>query len=245
MDFTYDAYKNLIFLLRENGYEITDYLNCDKYEKCAILRHDIDNDLNKALTLAKIEQEIGVKSTYFVLLATQFYNIAEKECKEKVLKIKELGHNIGLHFDEQNYEHCDVESKIEFEAEIMSNILGIQIKTVSMHRPSRNTLVANYELNGTLINSYGSKFFDNFKYISDSRHCWHEDVKTIVKSNKYPRLQILTHAIWYDDINYTIEETIGNYIRCGNCDRYDAMAKNITDLESIIPKEKCGFEVCK
>ena len=200
------------------------------------LRHDIDNDLDKALKLAKLEKQLGVKSTYFVLLSTQFYNIAAKECRNKVLKIKSLGHDIGLHFDEMNYDDCNIEDNIILESKIMSSILGLQIGCVSMHRPSKETLDADYHLRGMLINSYGSKFFNDYKYVSDSRRRWREDVKTIIEANRFNKLHILTHAFWYNDNEKTIRQELEEYINIGNIHRYNIMKDNITDLESILPK---------
>ena len=77
MDFTYTAYKGLIHSLLQNGYQISTYKDWQTTSKCAILRHDIDNDIEKALTLAEIEKSAwgGVKSTFFVLVTSDFYNI--------------------------------------------------------------------------------------------------------------------------------------------------------------------------
>ena len=49
MDFTYNAYKNLIERLRDNKYNVTNYKNYSNYDKCAILRHDIDYSVDNAL----------------------------------------------------------------------------------------------------------------------------------------------------------------------------------------------------
>ena len=43
-----------------------------------------------------------------------------------------------------------------------------------------------------MINSYSKEFFQNFKYVSDSRMKWREDVMKYVKEKQYPRMQILT-----------------------------------------------------
>ena len=104
MNFTYGAYKEMLNSLRDHGYKFADYINCDDYERCVILRHDIDDSVECALKMAQIEAAEKVKSTYFVLLTSEFYNVASKANKEKILEIKELGHDIGLHFDELNYE---------------------------------------------------------------------------------------------------------------------------------------------
>ena len=155
MKFTYEAYTKLVNNLKEKGYEISDYTSCDKHEKVAILRHDIDNSLEKAIALAKLEQKLEVSSTYFVLLTSTFYNIFNNETRDKILEIHKMGHNIGLHFDELNYNINDddlygekIKEYIKKEISIMANWLGIDICAVSMHRPSSKTLQANYNLGG-------------------------------------------------------------------------------------------------
>lgn len=237
MEFTYSAYKSLISLLKDSGYAFTDYKEYKHYNKCVILRHDIDNSIDRALEIAKIEAAKGVKSTYFVLLATRFYNVAEKEYRNKVLEIKRLGHDIGLHFDELNYpKDVEVEEQILLEADLLGKILQTKIESVSMHRPSAKTLNANYTLKGKLINSYGEEFFKGFKYISDSRRRWREDPIETIRSDRYPRLHILTHPFWYHREEMPIEETVKQFVMAAREERYQALSENITGLESIMPK---------
>ena len=78
MYFTYKAYKKLIETLKSNNYSLTDYHSDDIFKKSVILRHDVDNSLEKALAFAQYEQQFRVKSTYFVLLTSNFYNIASQ-----------------------------------------------------------------------------------------------------------------------------------------------------------------------
>lgn len=49
MKFIYEAYAQMLGNLQSHGYHIVGYDNWDDYEKCVILRHDIDNSLKKAL----------------------------------------------------------------------------------------------------------------------------------------------------------------------------------------------------
>ena len=78
MEFTYASYKNMLHLLREEGYVITDYHECNSYheEDIVILRHDIDCSIEKAVKMAELENGMGVCSTYFVLVSSEFYNVA-------------------------------------------------------------------------------------------------------------------------------------------------------------------------
>lgn len=125
MEFTVEAYKHLIKALIENGYTITGYDNYEGYEKAAILRHDIDMDIQKALEMARLEFELGVRSTYYVLLSSDLYNALSKNSIAYLKEILSLGHWVGLHFDEKKYEATDnVVEKIEQEIDTLEIYLG-------------------------------------------------------------------------------------------------------------------------
>ena len=234
MQFTFQGYSDLVDVLRDSGYSFADYHNYADFSRCVILRHDIDNSIEKAIELAELEHKLDVKSTYFVLLTSDFYNPCSKKSLEGLRHIQQLGHEIGLHFDEMTYEgSVDVVSAIKREAKILSGIIETPITTVSMHRPSQDTLDANYDLY-PMVNSYGKTFFNEFKYLSDSRRRWREPVLDIIKSGEYNRLHILTHAIWYQEKEETIHDTIKRFVISANKERYLQEAENIKDIESIL-----------
>jgi hypothetical protein len=234
MEFTYKGYEILVNALKEKSYVFADYHDYERYSRCVILRHDIDNSIEKAVELAALERELGVKSTYFTLVTSDFYNPGSKKNIEGLRKIQSLGHEIGLHFDEMAYDGVDdVVGTIKKESKLLSDILGTTISTVSMHRPSQKTLEANYEIPG-MINSYGKTFFNDFKYLSDSRRRWREPVLDIINSGQYDRLHILTHAIWYNDIEMDIHNTIKDFVTSANQERYYQEKENIKDIESIL-----------
>lgn len=244
MEFTYAAYRRLLSLLRERGYAFRDYHSYGDAPRCVILRHDIDYSLDQAVKLAELESEAGVCSTWFVLLRTDFYNAASKAGQEALRRIQSLGHEIGLHFDEAAYEPAlepdEVTQRIIKECELLFALLGGTshrgASCVSMHRPSKATLDADYQIPG-IVNTYGKEFFHDFKYLSDSRRRWREPVEDIVRSGKYDRLHILTHAFWYHEVEEDISQTVESFIRSANRERYRQMAENITDLASILGEE--------
>ena len=239
MNFTYSDYRKLIVLLWDNGYTFANYHNFEKHKRCIIMRHDVDNSLSQAVRLAELEKECGVQSTFFVLLRTDFYNAASASAQKILHRILELGHEIGLHFDEMAYDGGsgeDMIRRILWEKEMLSALLGTEVTTVSMHRPSKTTLDANWQIPG-MVNSYGEMFFHSFKYLSDSRRRWREPVENIICAGEYDRLHILTHPFWYHDEEKTITESVEAFIRSARHERYLQMAENITDIDSIIKEE--------
>jgi hypothetical protein len=61
------------------------------------LRHDVDHNLDHALLFAEWEHERGYRATYFVLHTAWYY--AEPDLEEKLHRLVELGHEVGLHHD--------------------------------------------------------------------------------------------------------------------------------------------------
>ena len=241
VEFTYSAYKNLMNLLQTGGYRVCSYHNWQDAARCVILRHDIDSSLDQALELARVEQKLGLSSTYFVLLSSDFYNVASRSSRDKLRALREMGHEVGLHFDEKAYPEgttAETTARILKERDILSALLETPVTTVSMHRPSQATLEADLVIPG-MINSYGRTFFHDFKYLSDSRRRWREPVEEIIRSGEYDRLHILTHAFWYHEADESITETVSAFIRSANAERYGQMQENITDLASIVMRDRC------
>ena len=233
MEFTYSFYSQLINSIRENDYQVCSYHNYEQFNKPCILRHDVDNSLEKALEFAKLESELGVVSTYFILLSTDFYNISSRRSLDIINEIKSLGHDVGLHFDELKYDdNVDVVSAIKQECKIMSLILDTDINSVSMHRPSKKTLDASYKIDG-IVNSYDKIFFNDFKYISDSRRNWRENPFEAISEN-HNKLHILTHSFWYNEKDININDRVSNFVNNANNERYLSMKENIRDLNEIM-----------
>lgn len=240
MKFTYQGYRDLLALLRERGYAFQNYHNYKDASRCVILRHDIDNSLTQAVKMAELEAEEGISSTWFVLLKTDLYNPASKDSLEKLHRIQSLGHEIGLHFDEASYVPTlgpdEFVQNIIKECGVLSALLGTPVSSVSMHRPSRTTLDANYCI-PNIINSYGKTFFRDFKYLSDSRRRWREPAKEIIRSGQYEHLHILTHAFWYHEDEKDISQTMREFVCSANRERYQHVAANITDINSIMEEK--------
>ena len=240
MEFTYEAYIELISLLKRNNYIFSKYTNFNKINKPVILRHDVDISLEKALDMAKLEFQNGVSSTYFVLLSTNFYNIFSKESNEILFEIMDLGHEVGLHFDEKRYEikdEEDLEKYIQYEKDVLEKALNKEVNMVSMHRPSKWILENDIHLR-TIINTYSTEFLHHFKYISDSRMHWREDIISVIKSNDYDKLHILTHPFWYAENKGDIKNRVKCYINQANKNRYYHLKDNIRNIEEVLRIEE-------
>ena len=159
------------------------------------------------------------------------------------VKLWNGGGQIGLHFDEKRYIEDEkdfdedyIKEKVKEEALILSNLLNTDINVVSMHRPSKAFLNADIKFDG-IINSYSKEFFNEFKYVSDSRRNWREDVDSIIESGKYDRLHILTHAFWYNEVELSLRDTMKTFFVDSKYRAWDIMNENFTNLEDVVRRE--------
>ncbi len=146
---------------------------------------------------------------------------------------------MGLHFDEMKYDLTSVEQMIKMiqkEQKILSLSLDTPINVVSMHRPSKLVLSQNIEI-PNMINSYGEEFIKGFKYVSDSRMNWREDVEQIIKSGKHNKLHILTHAFWYQEKEMETKDILGKFVSDAKNERYISISENIKNVEDFLHKE--------
>lgn len=238
MEFTYDAYAKLIDTIQESNYTITDYHNYHYVQFPCILRHDIDYSIERAVRFAKQEKELGIKSTYFVLVSSDFYNIFSFDVGEKIQQLIEYGHEVGLHFDETVYQRNEAyeEKIIDYilkERDLLEQACRRKVSVVSMHRPSKKVLEKNLEVPG-MVNSYSKELFQNFKYVSDSRMKWREDVMAYIKEKRYPKMQILTHAFWYKEKDCGIRELLKDFLKEAEGERYRILEQNFTNLSEIL-----------
>ncbi len=227
-------------MLKENGYYFCDYIDYERFQRSVILRHDIDFSLEKALEFAELENYKGIKSTYFVLLSTDFYNVFSKKANGIIKGIIDLGHQIGLHFDEKRYKISNVrelEHWVKREIDILGYAIDKELKVVSMHRPSKWVLENDIQFEG-IINSYSKIYMEEFKYLSDSRMHWRENVISIIQSKRYDKLHILAHPFWYLHNEVTMKDKLINFINHSKIERYNSIKDNFRELEKVLGLEE-------
>lgn len=100
------------------------------------VRHDIDFHIFKVDKMAKVEALLGINATYYVLL-TQYYNPLNQENQNILRKIRDLGHEIGLHYDLETYpaEPMKARAHLDWEVSILSRVVDTPIYTIVTHLP--------------------------------------------------------------------------------------------------------------
>lgn len=202
-DFTLSNYKKLLTLAHQKYSFVL--FNEEWSRDTILLRHDLEFSVPIALSMAEIEAELGIRSTYFVQLHSEFYNTLEKSSICSIRQIKNLGHQIGLHFDSHFWniqEETQLDRSIEFDKSILENYLETQIIAFSFHNNTPFTLSCRKNKYGGLINVYSDYFRTNYGYNADSLGYWrYERLEDRLTEAKEDALQILIHdGMWQDEV---------------------------------------------
>ena len=242
--FSYNEYKNIIKLV-ESNLPIMDFANIDeKTDKYCVIRHDIEFSLDRAYKLAKIEQQLGISSTYTVQLRNNTYNALSDKNLILIHEIEQLGHKIGLHICPDMFSNkSKIIEEILKEVNIFQNYYGFKIDRFAFHRPNlRPELLSWYlEIPG-LINCNGENYFHyfttrpdklNVAYLSDSNHQWKSGHPIDLDFSKTKKLQINTHPFSWTEKGF---ESYGNFLSLIK-ERNDEMLYDMSTENKAFPKE--------
>ena len=108
-DFTRENYKRLL-KIASNKYQIGTVSGFESEDLTCLWRHDVDCSPQSALAMAKIEHQEGVCATYYFMLRSDFYNIFEPAIVTIINAIQAMGHEVGLHFDANQYDISSAEA---------------------------------------------------------------------------------------------------------------------------------------
>jgi len=163
-----------------------------KYSKGLIVRHDIDESIEFAYELYRVEKENGIKSTYYVLLTSDLYNPFSNKNKKILKEMVESGFEVGLHFDPMAYNSGDLIENFEKEVNVFEKFLRIKLYSYSMHNPS---ITGEYVKYPKLIDAYNSDIFNDKCYISDSTFSFRgKDLNKYIEKSNSELIQLLIHA---------------------------------------------------
>lgn len=201
MRFSRGAYAELLSELKQRGYrDIARLEDLVPENPVVFLRHDVDLDLDRALSIAEVEANAGMRATYYVLVSTQVYNVASAPARRALGRLAALGHAIGLHFDASQYpetERAALDAHARRECEILADLGAAPVASISFHRPAPE-LIGLAESFAGRPHTYEPRFFDAVAYVSDSSGGFFQghplDHPAIAAGRA---LQLLTHPIWW------------------------------------------------
>ncbi len=129
-DLTLNNYRSLCqaILRRQSDCRFITYLNSSDKQGFIILRHDVDRKPDRALRMAKIESEIGIRSSYY-------FRSTKGSFEPKIMKdIDGMGHEVGYHYEVLVRANGDIKKAVAlFEEDIKSFRKYVEIHTISSH----------------------------------------------------------------------------------------------------------------
>lgn len=206
-DFSLGAYSSALRAYRADGYAVTGfegYLS-DPQAKHLILRHDIDNSIEQALRVARVDAEADCSSTFFLRVHARGYNLLDLPSLQIIREMEELGHEVQLHLEAGfgdwlggDHFHWAERQRTVFESAVDRPLGGF-----SSHEPARMGGIAFAD---SLLERWGEDvkyhaYEDRFvtptmKYLSDSSGNWREGHFSEWVGRE-PLMQVLTHPFWW------------------------------------------------
>ncbi|MBX3051057.1 MAG: hypothetical protein KF753_06275 [Caldilineaceae bacterium] len=185
-------------------------------KRFVLLRHDIDFDLTAALRMARIEAEMGIFSTFFVLVRTEHYNPFSSDGSRMINELLAMGHRLGLHFDCAAYPDASVEElnrQCGREARMVEEWFGVEVPVVSIHRPPPFVVGSDQSLTAPRLHTYMNHFTKQIHYLAESRGLWRfgQPLESHAFQTGQP-LHLLIHPIWWREQAVPPVQTLYDFI---------------------------------
>ena len=171
-------YRELLEAARAGGYRFGRFEG-EPQAGHVYLRHDVDLSLDAALRLAELEADSGAVATYFLMSESVFYNLASREGAAALSRLRELGHDVGVHAVWPGVPAAD----------------GRFSRVLAWHNPDPQYMTEPVD---GFLNVMAEPWFTQGLYRSDSNQHWrsgcpHEELR----EGAFSWLQLLTHPeIW-------------------------------------------------
>lgn len=192
------GYADLLARARSCGYDIRpvrDALRND-IALTLLLRHDVDLSLRLALEMAEFEHERGITATYYILPHNDFYSPFSAGGRRALLRMAEMGHEVGLHCDGAIYpqEREAFLRAVRRDIETLEDATGQKVVSASQHSPIDTRPI---DFGGLVeIDPYAARMMEKFSYVSDSAMSWRSATPwELLQSRK--SLQLLIHPVWW------------------------------------------------
>jgi hypothetical protein len=238
LDFTLNKYGDLCEAFTNyQTYAVIDYLKCPPSDDFVIIRHDVDRMPKNALMMARIEEKLGIRATYYFRYKKGAFN------RDIIKKICDFGHEIGYHYETLSKAKGDqIEAKKIFKQELDEFRKICDVKTVSMHGSPLSKYINDEMWIHSSFKEFdlvgdGSISISKIPYFTDAGRSWDnrnnlrdyikannpisykikvtDDLIHLLKKQFYPSIYINTHPERWaysllDWFSYSIRDTFVN-----------------------------------
>ena len=238
-DFTLDKYSELCQSLQKNysTVRVLDYFQDRPAGKVAIMRHDVDKFPERSLAMARLENSLGISSTYYFRMVEDVFQ------PEMIKEIEGLGHEIGLHYETVDKTRGDVPLALRYFEDDLARLRTVaDARTACMHgspmKKWKNIDIwdgRDFRNHGILAEPYLSTDFEKVAYYTDTGRRWDggkvavddevpnniaRPVKTtdelieVIASGEFEEMMILTHPQrWTEGGGQWASELVGQNVK--------------------------------
>jgi hypothetical protein len=173
MDFDFNTKKLLYKAIQDHFLTITvaHYFTNPNLSNFAIIRHDVDRNITRALQLASFEKELDISASYYFRYPGTF--------SPKIIQlIASMGHEIGYHYEVLSKSDGNPRHAISLFSQEIKEFRNIcPIKTICVHgsplsRYDSRDLWQNYDFRDFNILGDASFSIKNIPYYSDTGRTW-------------------------------------------------------------------------
>ena len=170
-------YEELLEAAQAGGYRFATF-DGEPARGDLFLRHDVDLSLEAALSMARLEAELGARATYLLMTRSIFYNLDSPVGEAALAELRHLGHAVGLH---AVWPRAELDDRFD--------------PVVAWHNPDPEFMSA--PVDGA-VNVMRPPWFAPEAYRSDSNQHWRSGCPhEALARAELPWLQLLVHPeIW-------------------------------------------------
>jgi len=201
-----------------------------------LIRHDVDITPWSALTMAEVEKEEGVETTYYFRLHAPFYNLLDAENLEVVDKIAALGHEVGLHYEPGFFLQRDEDpvAGTRRDIRVFEELVGFRTHSIAQHQPTQGPLLGDISPDHPC--AYQPALVREIPYFGDSGFHWREGC--ICTKFHLPQLHTLIHPhSWVRD-ERSWQDVLRQHADDLNGRLTDEMQRYIDEVEVYLANRK-------
>jgi len=197
-NFSFGGLEERLRELRFQGFEFSTDFTLTSKPGLIFIRHDIDLSIKDALDVARLEANVGVQATFFLLASGDLYNICSRDTRAAIQELVGLGHQIGLHFDISAGPQPFVSARLEQEISILETVSDSSVRFMSQHKPGTYGFLDLTHDRVIDVRDQVSAKQSAVGYCSDSGGFWsHGDYASRHLNPDFHSLQLLLHPVWW------------------------------------------------
>jgi hypothetical protein len=174
------GYRRMLVDLAAAGYRMRPTEELGTSEQSVFMRHDVDCHLEGIISFARLEREMGCRSTWFVPVTFNF-NVLHEPNSKVLRELVAFGHNIGLHYDPLV---TRTREDLRRQVRVLENASGFKVRSVTSHKPG--SIESRVDTSDWRVPIHS-------EYVSDSGRHWRDD-RLMRLTHDQESFMLLTHV---------------------------------------------------